>query len=238
VVNKKGIAADVATDVAEATPKVGVMKTGDVFMANVVPVPVCAAIDVALPTDVMGPVRLALVVTFPDVKLAPVPVKFVPASDGVSVHAPVPAPVPAYTSFKSTFGGSSVSKSLISVPDPVMVTFAPFSRPLKRFVVELYQVSPLEGVDGSPACEPQLRPGVVPFGLKVCLTPSGNTIAPVIVGVAIVGEVPPKTAPDPDSPVTAAKKLADEGVAKNVATLAPNPLTPVETFRRNWFVSA
>ena len=36
---------------------------GDVFITNVEPVPVCAATAVALPVEVIGPVRLALVVT-------------------------------------------------------------------------------------------------------------------------------------------------------------------------------
>jgi hypothetical protein len=36
---------------------------GATLIANVEPVPVCEATDVALPTLVMGPVRLALVVT-------------------------------------------------------------------------------------------------------------------------------------------------------------------------------
>lgn len=47
-------------------------------------------------------------------------------------------------------------------------------------------------------------------------------------GVTRVGEVAKTTAPVPVSPVTAAAKLAVEGVAKNVATPVPNPDTPVE----------
>jgi hypothetical protein len=59
----------------------------------------------------------------------------------------------------------------------------------------------------------------------------GNVNVPVltielITGVASVGDVPNTSAPDPVSPVTAAAKLALLGVAKNVATLAPNPLIP------------
>jgi hypothetical protein len=50
-------------DVALATPKTGVTRVGEVFITKVVPVPVCEAIAVALPTEVIGPVRLALVVT-------------------------------------------------------------------------------------------------------------------------------------------------------------------------------
>src|SRR3989338_189872 len=41
----------------------GVVKVGLACITKVVPVPVCAAILVALPTEVIGPVRLALVVT-------------------------------------------------------------------------------------------------------------------------------------------------------------------------------
>ena len=47
-------------------------------------------------------------------------------------------------------------------------------------------------------------------------------------GVTSVGEVANTKAPEPVSFVTAAARLAEEGVAKNVATPAPRPLTPVE----------
>ena len=46
-----------------AAPILGVTSVGEAFMTKVDPVPVWDAMDVALPTDVMGPVRLALVVT-------------------------------------------------------------------------------------------------------------------------------------------------------------------------------
>ena len=52
-------------DVALATPKAGVTKVGEVFITNVLPVPVWEATDVALPMEVIGPVKLALVVTVP-----------------------------------------------------------------------------------------------------------------------------------------------------------------------------
>jgi hypothetical protein len=45
------------------------------------------------------------------------------------------------------------------------------------------------------------------------------------------GEVPKTTTPDPVSSVIAEARLADEGVARKVATLAPNPDTPVEMGR-------
>lgn len=54
----------------------------------------------------------------------------------------------------------------------------------------------------------------------------GLTVPPVIVGL-----VPNTKAPEPVSSVTAAAKLALEGVAKNVATPVPRPATPVEIGR-------
>ncbi len=44
----------------------GVTRVGEVSTTNFVPVPVWEAMDVALPTEVMGPVKLALVVTVPE----------------------------------------------------------------------------------------------------------------------------------------------------------------------------
>jgi len=51
------------TVVAVATPSVGVTSVGLVDITKVVPVPVCAAIEVAFPDDVIGPVNEAFVVT-------------------------------------------------------------------------------------------------------------------------------------------------------------------------------
>jgi len=50
-------------------------------------------------------------------------------------------------------------------------------------------------------------------------------------GVTSVGLVANTKEPDPVSSVTAVIKLAEEGVAKNVATPVPKPLMPVETGR-------
>ena len=56
-------------------------------------------------------------------------------------------------------------------------------------------------------------------------------VAPPITDVVNVGDVSKTSAPVPVSPVTAAAKLELDGVAKNVATLAPRPSIPVETGR-------
>lgn len=62
---------------AEGVPRAGVTNVGLVFITNVDPVPVWLATEVALPVDVIGPVRLALVVTVPAVSPLAVPVTLV-----------------------------------------------------------------------------------------------------------------------------------------------------------------
>jgi hypothetical protein len=54
------------------------------------------------------------------------------------------------------------------------------------------------------------------------------SVYPVIVGVVKVGDVPNTAEPEPVSSVNALAKLADDGVAKKVATPVPKPDTPVE----------
>ena len=57
------------------------------------------------------------------------------------------------------------------------------------------------------------------------------------VGVVNDGDVAKTSAPEPVSSVTAAAKFDDDGVAKNVATLAANPETPVEIGKPVQFVN-
>jgi hypothetical protein len=57
------------------------------------------------------------------------------------------------------------------------------------------------------------------------------------IGVTKVGVLAKTLAPVPVSSVSAAAKLADEGVAKNVATLAANPEIPVLTGKPVQFVN-
>jgi hypothetical protein len=59
----------------------------------------------------------------------------------------------------------------------------------------------------------------------------------LIVGVAIVGDVPKTSEPEPVSSVTADAKFAEEGVPKNVAMPVPSPETPVEMGSPVQFVS-
>ncbi len=55
-------------------------------------------------------------------------------------------------------------------------------------------------------------------------------------GVVSAGLVAKTNAPDPVSPVTAAARFADEGVARKVATPVPKPEMPVETGKPVAFV--
>ena len=57
------------------------------------------------------------------------------------------------------------------------------------------------------------------------------------VGVTNVGLLVNATVEEPDSSVNADARFADEGVARNVATFAPRPDTPVEIGRPVAFVS-
>lgn len=59
---------------AVGVPKFGVTRIGDVSTTNLVPVPVWEAIEVALPTDVITPVKLAFVTTVAAKLPVPLPV--------------------------------------------------------------------------------------------------------------------------------------------------------------------
>jgi hypothetical protein len=54
---------------------------------------------------------------------------------------------------------------------------------------------------------------------------------PVMVGLESVGLVPKTAAPEPVSSVSAPRRFALDGVARNVATPEPKPDTPVEIGR-------
>jgi hypothetical protein len=72
---------------------------------------------------------------------------------------------------------------------------------------------------------------IVPATAVLAIKPETSDVALATpkTGVTSVGLVANTKAPLPVSPVTAVAKLADEGVAKKAATLAPNPLIPVAT---------
>jgi hypothetical protein len=193
----------------EGVPKAGVTNVG--LVANTAdPLPVssvkapasCADVndpsDVALPTDVTAPVKLALVVTLPAVRPAAVPVMFVPTSAegvpkagvtsvGLVANTNAPVPVSSDTAVRK-LADDGVAKN-VATPVPRPLTPVEIGRPVAFVKVAL---------DGVP------RAGVTSVGLLA------NTKAPV-----------------PVSSDTAAAKLAELGVSKKVATPAPKLVIPV-----------
>ena len=79
-------------------------------------------------------------------------------------------------------------------------------------------------------------PAVKPEAVPVMFVPTKADGVPRA-GVTKVGLLANTTAPDPVSSDTAEAKLADDGVAKKVATPVPKPLTPVEIGRPVKFVA-
>ena len=71
--------------------------------------------------------------------------------------------------------------------------------------------------------EPAIRPKAVPVILVAIIA-----VGVPKLGVTKVGDVANTSEPVPVSSVTDARKLADVGVAKNVAMPVPKPATPVE----------
>jgi len=193
----------------EGVPKAGVTNVG--LVANTAkPEPVssvkapasCADVndpsEVALPTDVTAPVKLALVVTLPAVRPAAVPVMFVPTSAegvpkagvtsvGLVANTNAPVPVSSVTA-AARFALEGVARK-VATPEPRPLTPVEIGRPVAFVKVAL---------DGVP------RAGVTSVGLLA------NTKAPV-----------------PVSSDTAAAKFAELGVPKKVATPAPKLVIPV-----------
>jgi hypothetical protein len=110
------------TDVAPKVNGDGIVtvpvKVGEALITNVLPVPVCEAILVVFPTEVIGPDRFALVVTvaaFPPIfKAVAVPVKFV-----ATPEAGVPNP-PPFTKTDPAVPVLTPSAVATPVPSPVI----------------------------------------------------------------------------------------------------------------------
>ena len=131
------------------------------------------------------------------------------------------------------------------VKAPVLAVVAP-TVPLMLIeaVPVRFVTVPLDGVPNAPLnstgapAEPTLtaRAVAIPVPRPEIPVATGRPVALVRVtlegvpsaGVTSVGEVANTKAPEPVSSVTAAARLAEDGVAKNVATPAPKPDTPVE----------
>ena len=206
---------------APPPPIVGVVNDGEVAK-TAAPVPVssvnaprsCDDVkeprDVALPTEVTAPVKLAFVVTLPAVNPEAVPVMFVPTNaEGVPSAGVTNVGLVANTAEPVPVSSVKAPAKLAELNEPSTVALpVDVTAPVKfAFVVTL----------------PAVRPEAVP----VMFVPTKAEGVPNA-GVTRVGEVANTKAPVPVSSVTAAARLAELGVARKVATFEPKPLTPEE----------
>lgn len=175
-------------------PKRGVTNVGDVAKtAAPLPVSSVRAVDkfaelkdpkeVAFPTEVMAPIRLAFVVTFPAVNPEAVPVIFVPTSaDGVPRAGVTSVGLVANTAAPLPVSSVNAPERLADVNDPRLVALpTEVTAPVKfAFVVTL----------------PAVRPAAVP----VILVPT-KAVGVSKFGLVNVGDVARTIAPDPVVPL-------------------------------------
>lgn len=119
-----------------------------------------------------------------------------------------------------------ISASAVNTPDDVIEAivvplYLNTSLPPDSWIVKLAVVR-FDALVAVPA----VRPEAVP--VQFVKTPEAGVPS---AGVTNVGLVANTKAPEPVSPVTAAAKLDDDGVAKKVATPVPKPEIPVATGR-------
>jgi hypothetical protein len=217
-------------------PSAGVTKVG-LLDSTTLPVPVEAVTPV--PPLATGKVPVVPPSIGRPVALVSVPLVGVPnagvTSVGLVANTSAPEPVSSVTA-AAKFALVGVAKNVAtSVPKPEMPVDT--GRPVALVSV------PLEGVPNTPPlttgapAEPTLtaRAVATPVPRPEMPVATGRPVTLVITplagvpnaGVTSVGLVANTKAPEPVSPVTAAARLAELGVSKNVATPAPNAVRPV-----------
>ncbi len=221
-------------DDADATPSEGVTNVGDVAKTNA-PDPVSSVTaDAKLDDDGVAK-KVATFAAKPD---TPVdigkPVQFVRVPDegvpnagvtrvGLLAKTNAPEPVssditPANCEEVVAANTAKVLPVVVSVPAVGSVTL------VAAVVVNVNPKPPtVANVDPSAKAKVADVAGAVNATLLILVA-----VATPKVGVVKLGDVAKTNAPEPVSSVTAEAKLEDDGVAKNVATLAAKPETPVE----------
>jgi hypothetical protein len=163
---------------------------------------------------------------------APEPVSSVTAAaklaeDGVAKKVKTPVPAPAK----------------LAVGNPVVLVNVPEAGVPKAGVtsVGLFDSTLLPEPVDAVTPVPPLATGSVPDTPAVRETPVQLDKLPEVgvprIGVTSVGLVANTAAPLPVSSVSAAAKLAEDGVAKKVATFVPSPEIPVDTGKPVAFVN-
>jgi len=219
----------------------GVVRVGDVCTTKVVPVPVWEAIDVALPTEVIGPVKLALVVTLPAVNPAAVPVTFVMTPDagvpsagvtsaGLVANTKAPVPVSPVTAAARLALDGVARKVATPVPSPLTPVL--IGRPV-AFVRTPAEGVPIFGVVSvGLACITNVVP--VPVCAAIAVAFPEDVIGPVRFALVVtVPAVNPAAVPvtfviTPDDGVPKAGVTSEGLVA---LTGAPDPVAVVQTGR-------
>ena len=227
----EGVPKNVATPVPRLVIPVPPLATGRVpvtlvaKLTNVVEV-------VPVPPLATGSVPVTPVVRGNPVKLVAVPLEGVPNTPPLTTGAPA----------DPTLTANAVATPVPKPDTPVLI-----GKP-----VALVKV-PLDGVPNTPPFTTG-APAVPTLTAKAVATPVPRPDTPVLIGkpvafvsvtlegvpkagVTSVGDVANTKEPLPVSSVTVAAKLAEEGVAKNVATPVPKPETPVEMGRPVAFVN-
>ncbi len=205
---------------AEGVPRAGVINVG-LVAKTAEPVPVSSVNapsswaevnepkDVALPTEVTAPVKLAFVVTLPAVKPDAVPVIFVPTNaDGVPKagvtkvgeldNTLLPVPVEVVTPVPPCATVKAVVKPVIEV----MSELAPLEAAL-RLVLALAAVdAPVPPSATAKSVMPVIEPPVIVADDDVIApeTPPVAVIAPVRVDVPATDKLPPTVTLSPAEP--------------------------------------
>ena len=203
-----------------------------------------AAIDVALPTEVTSPVRLAFVVTVV-AAIVPVPVADNEAPEPTTIAAEVLVPpvidgkeLPPPPEYEGMLRVLPVKVAGPEEPTVVNVNAVLDTSIAAEALISALTIAPaaIEVVLPTEVTSPVRLafvvtvPAVRPEALPVMFVPTRVEGVPRL-GVTRVGDVANTRLPDPVSSVTAEARLALDGVAKKVATPAPRPDTPVEIGR-------
>jgi hypothetical protein len=219
-------------------PKAGVTKTG--LVANTLaPVPVssvsavasCADVnepsDAALPTLVTAPVRFALVVTLPAVKLAAVPVMFVPTSaDGVPSAGVTSVGLVANTLAPVPVSSVSAVASCADVKDPRLAA-------LPTLVIAPVRFALVVTVEALPVTEPVIaavtvNPANVPTDVNEDAVTPAASVAPLNVPAGATTATVVIPVVNPFALIVTTGMAVDEPVVPAVATVASvNTVSPL-----------
>ena len=148
---------------------------------------------------------------------------------GLVANTRRPEPVSSSMMAASSLEASISSLLRTAIPDSCKAILLKFkvAKAVELVKVPTLEVSSRFKVKSSSDPFPRPRKVMAPSPSSAKLTPA----EPMMIEVVKVGLVAKARRPDPVSSVTAEARLAEDGVAKKVATPVPKPETPVEMGR-------